>query len=81
MSGFQGTELLEIYCCGFDLWTEQLFIQFLRQNAALKTLCLGNNLMLSLGKSALRTLTLSGNYLLWVLIAIYYVSCQFVYIN
>ncbi|KAK3791540.1 hypothetical protein RRG08_002899 [Elysia crispata] len=56
---FQGTELLEIYCCGFDLWTEQLFIQFLRQNAALKTLCLGNNLMLSLGKSALRTLTLS----------------------
>ncbi|RUS88487.1 hypothetical protein EGW08_003745, partial [Elysia chlorotica] len=56
---FQGTELLEIYCCGFDLWTEQLFIQFLGQNEALKTLCLGNNLMLSLGKSALRTLTLN----------------------
>lgn len=59
-SGFyQGTELLEIYSCGFDLWTENLFLQFLSQNLALKTLCLGNNIMPKLGKTALHNLTVN----------------------
>ncbi|GFO07157.1 hypothetical protein PoB_003366200 [Plakobranchus ocellatus] len=58
-SGFQGTELLEIYCCGFNLKTEQLLKQFLCKDLALKVLCLSNSFKVSMVKSTLQTLASS----------------------
>ncbi|GFR57348.1 hypothetical protein ElyMa_003453400 [Elysia marginata] len=59
MPVYQGTELFEIYSCGFDLWTEHLLLKFLSQNLALKTLCFGNNIWLMFGKAVLRNFTLN----------------------